>query len=115
MKDNFDEKASLPLDARSAGGSSGLFFLTVPTMVIFHFRICWLSSISSTHNLNFYLCVSLWCVNYFITAGSKMTLRQSLYSGGVQLSWKYEQRRCFTFSNVGVTLGKVIQFKVEKI
>ena len=36
-----------------------------------------------------------------------MPLRQSLYPGGVQLSWKYEQRRCFTFSNVGVTLGKV--------
>ena len=44
-----------------------------------------------------------------------MTLRQSLYSGGIQLSWKYEQRRCFTFSNVGVTLGKLIKFQVEKI
>ena len=57
----------------------------------------------------------LWCVNDFITAGSKMTLRQSLYPGGVQLSWKYEQRRRFTFSNFGVTLGKVIKFQVEEI
>lgn len=42
-----------------------------------------------------------------------MTLRQSLYPGGVQHSWKYEQRQCFTFSNVGVTLGKVENFKLK--
>jgi hypothetical protein len=40
-------------------GSSGLFFLTVPTTVILLFGSCWLSSIGSTYNLNF----SLWvCV-----------------------------------------------------
>ena len=78
-------------------------------------------SISSTQNLNFSLCVCvslcffLWCVNDFITSLSKITLRQSLYPGGVQISWKYEQKQCFTFSNVGVTLGKVITFEVEKI
>jgi hypothetical protein len=57
----------------------------------------------------------LWCVNDFHTAGSKMTLRPSLHPGGVQLSLKYEQRQCFTLSNVVVTLGKVIKFQVEKI
>ena len=39
---------------------SGLFFLTVSTMVIFLFRSFWLSSIRSTHNVNF-SCVFVVC------------------------------------------------------
>jgi hypothetical protein len=34
-----------------------LFFLTVPTMVIFLFRSCWLSSISSTQSQFLIVCV----------------------------------------------------------
>ena len=59
VKANFDEKASLPLVVRSAGGSSGLFFLTI---VIFLFRSCWLSSISSTQSKFCIVCVSLFVV-----------------------------------------------------
>uniref|UniRef100_A0A0K2VHT2 Uncharacterized protein n=1 Tax=Lepeophtheirus salmonis TaxID=72036 RepID=A0A0K2VHT2_LEPSM len=40
VKANFDEKTSLSFDTSSAGGSSGLFLRTVPTMVIFLFRSC---------------------------------------------------------------------------
>lgn len=49
-----------------------------------------------------------------VTAQSKVTLQQSLYSGGVWLLWKYEQKQCFTFSTVAVTLT-VIRFQVGKI
>lgn len=61
--------------------------------------------LSSISTMIFVVCLYL--------PGKTMTLRQSLYPGGVQHSWKYEQRQCFTFSNVGVTLGKVENFKLK--
>lgn len=41
VKANFDESASLPLVDTSAGGSSGLFFLTVPSMLSFLSSSSW--------------------------------------------------------------------------
>ena len=56
-----------------------------------------LSLISSTQSQFLIVCECvcvLWCVYDFITSESKMALRQSLGPGRVQLSRKYEQRRC---------------------